>query len=206
MVSSPSFILLLTELVNNAGRSMKLSTKGRYGTRVLLDLGLHWGEGPILLKDIARRQEISLPYLEHLIAPLIAGGMVKSTRGPRGGVSLLKRPEEIRLSEVIRLLEGPIALVECVHNPEAYPRSPLCVTHDIWDEVRRAIDGVLESTTLQDLVERQKQKWNLKQSKDYEKQCSDRSDADLTDKVRNERCRRRERSTKWIGGKRCERR
>jgi len=166
MVSFPSFILLLTELVNNAGRTMKLSTKGRYGTRVLLDLALHWGEGPVLLKDIARRQEISLPYLEHLIAPLIAGRIVKSARGPRGGVSLLKRPEEIRLSEVIQLLEGSIAPVECVNNPKAYPRAPLCVTHDVWDELRRAIDGVLESTTLQDLVERQKQKWNLKQLQD----------------------------------------
>ncbi len=166
MVSFPSFILLLTELVNNAGRRMKLSTKGRYGTRVLLDLALHWGEGPVLLKDIARRQEISLPYLEHLIAPLVAGRIVKSARGPRGGVSLLKRPEEIRLSEVIQLLEGSIAPVECANNPKAYPRAPLCVTHDVSDELRRAIDGVLESTTLQDLVERQKQKWNLKQLQD----------------------------------------
>lgn len=176
-VSFLNSILLATKLVNNRRSMMKLSTKGRYGTRVLLDLGLHWGEGPILLKDIARRQEISLPYLEHLIAPLIAGGMVKSIRGPRGGVSLLKRPEEIRLSEVIQLLEGPIAPVECVHNPEAYPRSPLCVTHDIWDEVRRAIDGVLESTTLQDLVDRQKQKWNLEHLPRHEKQGATWEDA-----------------------------
>ena len=127
---------------------MRLSTRGRYGTRVLLDLALHGGEGTVPLKGIARRQEISLPYLEHLIAPLIAGGMVKSTRGVRGGVSLLKHPWEIKLSEVIQLLEGPVAPVECITNPEAYPRSDICVTREIWDEVKKAIDGVLESTTL----------------------------------------------------------
>ena len=145
---------------------MRFSTRGRYGTRALLDLALHWGEGPAQLKDIARRQEISLPYLEHLIAPLIAGGMVKSTRGVRGGVSLLKHPREIKLSEVIQLLEGPVAPVECITNPEAYPRSDICVTREIWGEVKKAIDGVLESTTLQDLLERQRQKWNLKQLND----------------------------------------
>ena len=141
---------------------MKLSTRGRYGTRVLLDLALHWGEGPVLLRNIARRQEIPLFYLEHLITPLVAGGIVKSIRGPRGGVSLLEHPQKIKLSEVIQLLEGSIAPVECVDNPEAYPRSAFCVTHDIWNEIKKAMDGVLESTTLQDLVERQRQKWNLK--------------------------------------------
>ena len=146
---------------------MKLSTKGRYGTRTLLDLALHWGEGLVPLKDIAQRQEIPLPYLEHLIAPLIAGGLIRSTRGPQGGVSLLKPPEEIKLSEVIQLLEGSIAPVECVDNPDAYPRSNLCATHDIWEEVKKAIDGVLESTTLQDLVERQRQKWNLNRWQDH---------------------------------------
>jgi Rrf2 family cysteine metabolism transcriptional repressor len=144
---------------------MKLSTKARYGTRALLDLALHRGKGLVLLKDIAQRQEISLPYLEHLIAPLIGGGLIRSTRGPQGGVSLLKPPEEIKLSEVIQLLEGSTAPVKCVDNPEAYPRSDLCVTRDIWDEVRKAIDGVLESTTLQDLVERQGQKRDLNRLK-----------------------------------------
>jgi Rrf2 family protein len=141
--------------------SMKLSTKARYGTRALLDLALHRGKGLVPLKDIAQRQEISLPYLEHIIAPLIGGGLIRSTRGPQGGVSLLKHPEEIKLSEVIQLLEGSTAPVKCVDNPEVYPRSDLCVTRDIWDEVRKAIDGVLESTTLQDLVERQRQKMEL---------------------------------------------
>ncbi len=137
---------------------MKLSTRGRYGVRALLDLALHQGEGSVLLKDIARRQEVSLAYLEHLIAPLIAGGLMKSTRGARGGVLLLKPPAEIKLSEVLELLEGSIAPVDCVNDPKACHRSASCVTRDIWTEMKTAMSQVLESTTLQDLVERQRQK------------------------------------------------
>jgi len=137
---------------------MKLSTRARYGTRALLDLALHQGEGLILLKDIARRQEVSLPYLEHLITPLTAAGIVKSTRGARGGVLLLRPPAEIKLSEVVQLLEGSIAPVDCVNNAEICPRSASCVTREIWTEMKRAMIQVLDSTTLQDLVERQRQK------------------------------------------------
>src|SRR4030042_1654370 len=97
--------------------SMKLSTRGRYGLRALLDLAVHQGEGMVLLKDIARRQEVSLPYLEHLITPLIAGGLVKSTRGARGGVLLVKPPAQVKLTEVVQLLEGSIAPVNFVNDP-----------------------------------------------------------------------------------------
>ncbi len=137
---------------------MKLSTKGRYATRAMLDLALNQGEGPVLLKDIAQRQQISLSYLEHLVTPLIAGGLIRSTRGARGGVSLAKSPEEIKLNEVIQLLEGSLAPVECVNNPELCSRSELCVARDVWSELKKAMNGILESTTLQDLVERQKEK------------------------------------------------
>jgi len=145
---------------------MKLSTRARYGTRILLELSLHWGEGPVLLKEIAQRQQIPLSYLQQLIGPLVKAGIIKTTRGARGGISLLKPPKEVILSEVIKLLEGSIAPVDCVDNPELYPRSDSCVTHDIWAEVKRAMYGVLESTTFEDLVERQKQKGTLKQLKD----------------------------------------
>ncbi len=137
---------------------MKVSTRGRYGTRALLDLAFHEGEKPVLLRDIAQRQQISLPYLEHVVTPLIAGGIVRSTRGPKGGVSLAKPPNEIRLGEAIQLLEGSIAPVECVDNPGVCGRSEFCVTRDVWNELKKAMDGVLESITLQDLVERQKRK------------------------------------------------
>ena len=137
---------------------MKLSTRGRYGTRALLELALHYREGSIPLKDIARSQQISLQYLAHLITPLVAAGTVSSIRGPRGGVSLAKPPEEIKLSEVIGLLEGSIAPVACVSDPKYCSRSDFCVTRDVCGELKNVIDGFLESTTLQDLVERHKKK------------------------------------------------
>ncbi|MCJ7576441.1 MAG: Rrf2 family transcriptional regulator [Dehalococcoidia bacterium] len=137
---------------------MKLSTRGRYGLRALLDLAVHQGEGMVLLKDIARRQEFSLPYLEHLITPLIAGGLVKSTRGARGGVLLVRPPAEVTLTEVVLLLEGSIAPADCVNDPRVCSRSASCVTRDVWIQIKDAMTQVLDSTTLQDLVERQRQK------------------------------------------------
>ena len=125
---------------------------------MLLDLALHWGEGPVLLRDIARRQELPLPYIEHIIAPLVGGGLVKTVRGPRGGISLLKHPDEINLGDAVQLLEGPIALVDCVNNPEAYSRSKYCAVRDIWIEVKKVACQSLEHITLQDLAERQKRK------------------------------------------------
>ena len=146
---------------------MKLSTRARYGTRALLDLAVQGSAEPVSLKDIAKRQQISLQYLEQLMTPLIAAGLVRSVRGPKGGVLLAKSPEEIKLSEIIRLLEGSIAPVECVDNPKVCPRSELCVTRDIWKEVKKAMEGVLQTTTLQSLIERQKKKKTLKQEMYY---------------------------------------
>ena len=137
---------------------MKLSTRGRYGLRALLDLALHPDEGPVLLRDIAQRQEVSLGYLEHLIAPLIAASIVKSTRGARGGILLLKPPAEIKLIEVVELFEGSVAPVDCVNNPEICHRSALCATRDVWIEMKEAMIQILDCTTLQDLAERQRQK------------------------------------------------
>lgn len=137
---------------------MKLSTRGRYGTRVLMDLALHQGKEPVLLRDIAQRQRIPLPYLKRLVIPLITGGLLRSSRGVGGGVSLAKPPESIKLREVIRLLEGPLALVECIVDPGVCDRSGFCATQDIWDAMGKAMDGVLEYTTLRDLAELQKRK------------------------------------------------
>jgi Rrf2 family cysteine metabolism transcriptional repressor len=137
---------------------MKLSTKGRYAVRAMLDLALHYGEGPILLKDVARREHISERYLEQIILSLKAAGLVNSTRGARGGFTLTKPPSQIRLIEVMQVSEGSMAPVECVSDPEVCSRSSLCVTRDIWSEMKEAISGILESTTLQDLVERQRER------------------------------------------------
>jgi Rrf2 family transcriptional regulator, cysteine metabolism repressor len=146
---------------------MKLSTRGRYATRALLELALHNSGGTATLKDIAQRQNISLRYLEHLITPLIAAGLVRTTRGPRGGISLAKAPSEIKLSEVIQLLEGSIAPVECVDNPTVCSRADSCATRDIWCQVRNAVTKVLDSVTLLDLVECHKKKGDTEQAMYY---------------------------------------
>ena len=147
---------------------MKLSTKGRYGTRALLEMARHYGEGPMLLKDIAERQQISLQYLEHLIGPLVGAGLVKTTRGFKGGVWLARPPSEIKLSETMQILEGNITPVECINNPGTCTRSRTCATRDVWDEMKRAMYGVLDSTTLEDLVKRQEVKERTPQFGNYE--------------------------------------
>ncbi len=137
---------------------MKLSTRGRYGTRALLDIALHQNERQVLLKEVARRQEISPLYLERLVAPLIAAGILRSTRGAKGGVSLARQAADIRLGEVLRLLEGSIVAVECVEKPDVCQRSVSCVTREIWSELQDAINGVLDRITLQEMMERQRAK------------------------------------------------
>ncbi len=137
---------------------MKLSTKGLYGTRALLDVALHNDGRRIPLRDIAKRQDISVQYLGHLVSPLVKAGVLRAVRGAGGGITLAKSPEEIKLSQVIQILEGSMAPVQCVDDPRACSRSDSCVTRDLWDEIKKAIGQVLESTTLQDLVERQKAK------------------------------------------------
>ena len=137
---------------------MKLSTRTRYGMRALLDLAICGTGQPVQLKDIARRQQISLSYLEHLIIPLIAAGFVKSTRGARGGVMLARPPAEIPLKEVMEILEGPLAPVECLRDSRSCARSGLCATQDLWNDLKKAMEGVLEANTLQDLASRQKSK------------------------------------------------
>jgi Rrf2 family protein len=137
---------------------MKLSTRARYGTRALLDIALNASDKLIQLREIAKRQEISVMYLEHLITPLISAGILRTTRGVRGGVQLAKTPHDIRLSDVIQILEGSMAPVECVDDPKYCPRSSTCITREVWSDMKKAINGVLESITLQELVERQKRK------------------------------------------------
>jgi Rrf2 family protein len=137
---------------------MKLSTKGRYAMRAMLDLAQHYGEGLVLLKDVARRQELSERYLEHLFLTLKAAGLVNSVRGARGGFQITRPPSEIKLIDVIRACEGQLSVVECVNDPASCQRSARCATRDMWAELQMAMDGVLGSLTLQDMVERQHHK------------------------------------------------
>lgn len=137
---------------------MKLSTRSRYGARAMLELAFHYGDGPILVKDIAKSQEISKRYLEHLIVSLQAAGLVKTFRGKKGGCILAKPPSEIKLGEVVEALEGQIAPVDCIVDGKLCSREKLCVTRDIWIKVKEAIVNVLNSITLEDMVKWQKEK------------------------------------------------
>ena len=123
--------------------------------RAMLELAAHYGNGPVQVKDIAKNQTISERYLEQLLLPLKSAGLVRAIRGANGGFELAKRPSEIRLLDIFSVAEGSTAPVECVDNATTCDRSSTCVTRDVWLEVKRVTDKVLESTTLQDLVEKQ---------------------------------------------------
>lgn len=137
---------------------MKLSTRGRYGVRLMFDLALHYGDGPIYLKDIAERQEISAKYLWQLINPLKTMRLVTSTRGAHGGYVLGREPERISLKEILDVLEGSLCLVDCVDNPSVCEQASFCVSRDIWGEAATAMRTTLENLTLAEMVKRQKEK------------------------------------------------
>jgi Rrf2 family cysteine metabolism transcriptional repressor len=124
--------------------------------RALLDLAVNSTGSPVQLKDIASRQQISLSYLEHLIIPLISAGILKSTRGARGGIELAKSPESITLKDILEVLEGPLAPVDCLKDAKSCARSCDCVTREVWDDMRKAMENVLVASSLQDLVNKQK--------------------------------------------------
>lgn len=137
---------------------MRLSTKGSYSARAMVDLALHGGERPVLIKNISERQKISKGYLEQLFIPLRAAGLVRGIRGAGGGFSLARPPSEIKLSEIIQATEGSTAPVACVDDRRLCQQSDICMIRDVWVEMKRACDDVLESFTLQDLVERKRVK------------------------------------------------
>lgn len=134
--------------------AMTVSTKGRYGLRLLLDIALHQEHGAVNLNDIAQRQEISPKYLWQVINPLRAGGIVRVTRGAKGGYVLARSAESITLCDVLELLEGPVALVDCVDSQEVCERSGSCVTREVWSELTGVIQKALRGFTLADIVER----------------------------------------------------
>jgi Rrf2 family protein len=137
---------------------MKLSTKIRYGTRLMLDLARHNNEGYVHLKDTAKRQEVSVKYLEQLVTSLRAKGLVRSLTGPQGGYCLVQRPSQIKLNQIVQALEGSISLVECVNNPELCHRVDYCATYEIWKKMTKAMNNLLESTTLDDLAREESRK------------------------------------------------
>ena len=140
---------------------MKLSTRARYGIRAILELAMSYGQGALQLKVIARHQDISIKYLEQIIATLRSGGFVRSIRGAKGGYILAKAPEQIKLSDIFECLEGHISTVECIEDQNSCARSLDCVARELWIQVNNAIRAVLSSTTLQDLVDKMEDKRNM---------------------------------------------
>ena len=136
---------------------MKLSTRTRYGVRAMVELAEHHGQGPLQIKFIAERQNISVKYLEQLITMLRSGGFVRSVRGARGGYMIAKPPEDIKLSEIFAALEGTIITTECIDNKELCERSVDCATREVWMKLHEAILNVLGSINLADVVKRSRQ-------------------------------------------------
>jgi len=133
---------------------MKLSTRSRYGTRLMLDMAQHYNQGPIQIGDIARRQEISVKYLEQIIIPLKRAHFIDTVRGPKGGHVLARPPAEFTLAEIVALLEESVTLVECTERAEICRRAGTCATRLIWKELAQAMFDTLNSITLADLVEK----------------------------------------------------
>lgn len=134
---------------------MKISTKGRYSVRFMIDLAMYGDKGPVLMKDISRRQDISEKYLGHFVPALKNAGLISATRGANGGFVLAKPAREITLLQIIEAVEGPVCLVGCVKDPESCRRTNTCASRDFWGEATNALIKVFESYTLQELADRQ---------------------------------------------------
>jgi Rrf2 family protein len=135
---------------------MRVSTKGRYGLRIMMDVALNQEKGPVILRDISRRQGISQKYLWQVINPLKGAGLVSSARGSRGGYILARPPEDITLRDIVTILEGPVSVVACVESPETCERSVSCIARQAWGEIEERLNDALRGITLKDLLQRYK--------------------------------------------------
>jgi Rrf2 family cysteine metabolism transcriptional repressor len=131
---------------------MKLSTKGRYGVKAMVDLALHYGMEPVSIKSISKRQNISEYYLEQLFSNLRKANLIKSVRGAQGGYSLEKPPKETNIFEIMEILEGPIEISECIETGSC-SNMDCCATRLLWVKIKDSIDNVMKSTSLQDMVD-----------------------------------------------------
>lgn len=148
---------------------MRISKKTRYGVRMMLELALHYGKGPVILKDIAREQDISEKFLSQIVLVLRSRGLVVSSRGAKGGHMLSRSPSEISMREIVEILEGDPGIVECVWNPSVCCRYPSCGAADLWQALENNISDFLDSITLADLVKKDE----IKKSKNKSSQFSD---------------------------------
>ena len=132
---------------------MKISTKGRYGLRILMDLAIHQSEKPRLIRDIAKSQQISEKYISRLVIALRKAGMIRSVRGVNGGFHIAMKPEDITLLDVIEAMEGPLSIVDCVSTPRKCSRSDNCAPREIWCKLNGDIRELMRGTTLADILE-----------------------------------------------------
>ena len=133
--------------------AVKISTRGRYALRLMMDVALAEGDAPVRIKDIARRQEISEKYLEQIVSVLNKAGLVRSSRGPQGGYRLVRAPEEYTAGEIVSSIEGSLAPVACLATEtNECPRQGACATLRLWEKVDNAIRSVMDSVTLADLI------------------------------------------------------
>ena len=138
--------------------AMKISTRGRYALRLMMDIALSEDDAPVRIKDIAARQELSEKYLEQIVSVLNKAGLVRSSRGPQGGYRLTRAPEEYTAGEVVSTVEGGFAPVSCLESEvNECPRHQSCATLRLWEKLNDAIRSVMESVTLADLVAWQKE-------------------------------------------------
>ncbi len=133
---------------------MKVSTKGEYGLRALIELAHHFGEGTVQSAEIAARQEIPETYLDQLLTTLRKAGFIRSVRGPQGGHALIREPEDLKLSEAMVALEGSLAPSACVDDPGSCSKDGGCIQRDVWVRVRDATRDILESVSIADLAEK----------------------------------------------------
>lgn len=139
---------------------MKISTKGRYALRMLIDLAEHQNCGFVSLKDIAERQNISKKYLEQIIPIFNKSDILRTTRGSQGGYKLSKSPDKYTVGEILRLTEGSLAPVDCLrHDPNECERSAECPTLPVWQGLNRVINEYLDSITLQDILDQQRERY-----------------------------------------------
>lgn len=135
---------------------MKLSTRGRYACRAMIELTRHYGQGSVSIDRIAQQQQISKRYLEHIFARLRTAGLVTGTRGSKGGYTLNRHPDKISAGEVIRAVEGPLGPVHCVNDPATCPKVGHCATHNLWVEAADMLNDLLDKHTIAGLLREQK--------------------------------------------------
>lgn len=154
---------------------MKLSTKGKYGLKAIFELSLHIDEGPVPLNMIASKQKIPEQYLEQIFSTLKKSELIKSVRGAQGGYLINKDPKAITVGDVLTVLEGPVALSQCIIDEGCCENSDDCSTKIVWEKLKKGIEEVLNSITLQDMID------------DYNKKCNNIKEFDITELMNNKK-------------------